>query len=278
MGVAVSEANQLGAEPMQTLDVRYPDQVGSVGQIDADLGVGGRRLLVLSGIAMTEWDLDSDEVHRNTTVVRLGVYARDLEQWSAFVALASIANDETGFVFATDTAEVGLDAESGEMLLTIHTALQGEESSLHRISYQVVATIVRISPHIAGKIRWPSALFLPSSEDVGLAAPEFSIMANRYERVAGGGPFPVDKLTPLTPGQVVRMDIQGEWCEALYRIDNPAMATDLQVTVAAGSAFRAGAGGAIGVGQVNGPRIFKLTGSAPSRDDIDFVVSHLVVR
>lgn len=35
---------------MQVLDARDPKQVGSVRMIDADLGVGRRRLLVLSGL------------------------------------------------------------------------------------------------------------------------------------------------------------------------------------------------------------------------------------
>ncbi len=263
---------------MQTLDVRDPNQVTSVSQIDADLGVANRRLLVLSGIALCNLDSSDDDLHRDETVVRLGVYARNLEQWSAFVGLASIANDETGFVFATDTTQVSLDPQSGELLLTTFLALQGDDSSLHRFSYQVVVTIVRVSPHIAGKIRWPSSLFRPASEDVALVAPQLTVMANRYERVTPPGGFPFDRLTPLIPGQIVKVDIQGDWCEAHYRIDNPAMVTDLQVTVTPGAIFGGASGGNIVAGQVNGPRIFKLTVGAPSQDDIDFAISQIVVR
>ena len=118
---------------MQILDVRNPAQVTSVGQIDADLGAGNRRLLVLSGIALTDWKYDSDELAHGETQINLGVYARDLEQWSAFVGLASISNDETEFVLATDTARVELDPGSGEALLKVHTALMGEWSCVGRI-------------------------------------------------------------------------------------------------------------------------------------------------
>lgn len=41
---------------------------------------------------------DSDVVLRNEYQVRLGVFANNLEQWSAFVALASIANDESSLM------------------------------------------------------------------------------------------------------------------------------------------------------------------------------------
>jgi hypothetical protein len=263
---------------MQTLDVRDPNQVVSVSQIDADLGVAGRRLLVLSGIALTDWKLDSDELHRGETLVRLGVYARNLEQWSTFVGLASIGNDETSFVFATDTARVELDPNSGELLLFINTALMGEWSYLGRVSYQVVATVVRVSPHIAGTITWPKSLFTPPSRDASTVAGELTVLANRYERVTPPDGFAYDKLTPVMPGQIVRLDIGVVDCVAHYRIDNPPMALPLKVTVDAGRAFRSNAPGSVVVGQTAGPNVFTLTGGAPSVDGLDFAVGVLVIR
>jgi hypothetical protein len=264
---------------MQILDVRDPNQVVSVSQIDADLGVANRRLLVLSGIALTDWKLDSDELHRGETQVRLGVYASNLEQWSAFVGLAHISNDETSFVFATDTARVELDPNTGELLLFVNTALLGEWSYLGRISYQVVVTVVRVAPHIAGTITWPKTLFTPPSRDVSTVAGSLTVLANRYERISPPGLFPYDKLTPVMPGQIVRLDISRTDFVAYYRIDNPPMAVDLQVTVnATGPAFQVPAPAAIAVGQVAGPHVFKLTGGAPFADGIDFAIGVLSIR
>lgn len=54
---------------MQVLDVRDSSEVESVSAIDADRGVAGRRLPVLSGIALVNWECDSDEVSRGETQV-----------------------------------------------------------------------------------------------------------------------------------------------------------------------------------------------------------------
>jgi hypothetical protein len=192
--------------------------------------------------------------------------------------LASISNDETSFVFATDTARVELDPSSGELLLFFDTALLGEWSYLGRVSYQVVVTVVRVSPHIAGTITWPKSLFTPSSRDVSTVAGQLTVLANRYEQIKPPGSYPYDKLTPVTPGQITRLDIGENDCVAHYRIDNPPMAVPLKVTVDVGSAFQAPAPASIAVGQVSGPVVFTLTGSAPSVDGLNFGVGVLAIR
>lgn len=266
---------------MQTLDVRDSNQVVSATQLDAELGVRDRRLLVLSGIALTDWKLDSDELHRGTTQVRLGVYASNLEQWSAFVGLASISNDETPFVFAVDAARVEIDSNTGELLLFVNTALLGEWSFLGRISYQVVATVVRLSPHISGTITWPKTMFTPQSSDVSMVAGHLMILANRYERVSPGtGPFDrsYDKLTPVLPGQIVRVEIEADNCIAYYRIDNPPMAVDLKVTVSTDDSFRVIAPAKVAAAQIAGPLVLKLTGGVPSIEGVNFALGTIAVR
>ncbi len=261
---------------MQVLDVRDPNQVVSPTQIDADLGVGARHLLVLSGIAVTSWEVDTDDVQRDETHVKLGVYASNLEQWSVFVGLASISNDETEFVFATDSASVLLDPDSGELILVFYPAVMGEPSGLHRVSYQVVVTVVRVSPHIAGTITWPKSLFTPQSRDVSTVAGQLGIMANRYERITPPEGFVYDKLTPVTPGQIVKLDIGEDDCVAYYRVDNPVMAVPLRVTVNAD--FSVPEPYYLVVGQTAGPDVFTLTGAAPSVDGLNFAISVLAVR
>lgn len=60
-------------------------------------------------------------------------------QWSATVGLASIANTESDFIFATD--KVGIDFDLVDnikwLVLTCDLAVQGDESSLNRFSYQL---------------------------------------------------------------------------------------------------------------------------------------------
>ncbi|MFJ7354447.1 hypothetical protein ACIQWS_09825 [Phyllobacterium sp. NPDC097923] len=260
---------------MQVLDARDPTQVESSSFISADLGVAGRNLLVLSGIALIDWRYDSDVLWRGETQVRLGVFASNLEQWSSFVGLASIGNDDSSFVFAADTATVSLDNVTGELLLHINTALMGEWSYLGRISYQVVATVVRVNPHIGGVISWPKTLFKPKSLDSSLVAGSLIIMANRLEHITPSGGFAFDKLTPLTPGQIFKLEDRGDSIDAYYRIDNPQMAVLLSVTVAVGELFWQNAGGTVVAGQTTQPREFTLTASAPSMDNIDFAVSVL---
>jgi hypothetical protein len=257
----------------QILDVRDPKQVESVSFIDADLGAANRRLLVMSGIALIDFRYDSDELWRGQTQVRLGVFASNLEQWSAFVGLAVIGNDESPFVFAADTATVSLDKMTGELLLDINTALMGEWSYLGRISYQVVVTIVRVSPHIAGTITWAKSIFTPQALDSSLVAGALVVMANRHERITPPSGFAFDKLTPMTPGHIFKLESHGENFVAFYRVDNPQMAIPLKVTVEASGPFQQA--GTVLVGQVAGPMVFTLTGSAPSIEVIDFIATVL---
>ena len=98
------------------LDASIPEQVASASQLRADLG-GGRSLIVLSGVARPEFGIDDDTTHREPCKVRLRFPATHIEQSTVHVSLASISNDETGFVFATDTASVNID-DSGELVLS----------------------------------------------------------------------------------------------------------------------------------------------------------------
>jgi hypothetical protein len=107
---------------------------------DADLGVGNRQLIVLPGIVVLNWRYNSDVIWRGEERVLLGVNARNIEQWSAYVGLASIANNDSEFGFSTDNARVELDSATGELILVVITALMGEWSALNRFSYQVVVT------------------------------------------------------------------------------------------------------------------------------------------
>jgi hypothetical protein len=263
---------------MAVWDTRDKNHVISQGSIEADLGVGNRRLMVLSGIVLMEWRYDSDEVRRSEERVLLGVYARDLEQWSAHVGLASIQNDESAFAFAADWARVELNSDTGELELVVNTALMGEWSALHRFSYQVVVTAVRVGTAITGTISWPAALFRPESDDPANAQNVFSVVANRYEMTPSSGSnaftgtFAFEKLTPLIPGVIESLDVVNDQYQASYRIPNPPMASNLRVTLGVAEAFRVQSPQAsIGVSQTKGPYSFTLTPQNPA-EEIDFRV------
>jgi hypothetical protein len=258
---------------MAVWDTRNPGQVTSVGVVDADLGVGNRRLIVLSGIVVLNWRYDSDVIWRGEERVLLGVYARNIEQWSAYIGLASIANDESEFVFATDNARIELDPATGELILVVNTALSGEWSALNRFSYQVVVTVVRIGAAITGRITWPTALFRPESQDPAIAQRLFSVVANRYEYIsATSNTFAYEKLTPLIPGAVEKLVVGEDHCDAFYRITNPPMATDLKVTLGVADEFRAQSPGVnIAWGQSKGPQHFVLSPAHPA-EEVDFAI------
>ncbi len=88
------------------LDANNPEQVASHSVIDADLGIMGRRLVVISGIAIRDWKIDSDQVVTGEVRVLLRVPAENVEQSTIHVGLASIGNDDTAWVFDTDTARL----------------------------------------------------------------------------------------------------------------------------------------------------------------------------
>jgi hypothetical protein len=260
------------------LDARNPAQVASAMVLDADLGVGNRHLLVISGIAIYMWRVDGDDLEQDQVRVKLGVYARELEQASPFVGLASIANDDSEFVFATDRAEVELDPDTGELSLVVHTALLGEWSGFNRFSYQVVATVVHTGTYIEGTISWPTSLMRPPSNDPSTVAPNLTVIANHYELTPPDGIFgPMEKLTPITPGAIDSLTVNDDQCHAHYRIDNPPMALPLKVTVTVQPGFAPGAGGSILAGRVAGPDNFTLSPYHPS-EQVDFAITQIVIH
>jgi hypothetical protein len=249
-----------------------PDQVVSVKVIDADLGVGNRRLIVASGIVLVSWRYNSDETFRGQERVWLNIYARELEQWSAFVGLASIANGESGFVFATDSARVEINDGSGELSLVVNDALMGEWSALNRFSYQIVATVVRAATGIAGTIGWPTALFRPETDDPLALQRVLGVVAGHRELItppgSPQGSFAYERLTPVAAGSLEKLTIGRERCAATYRIANPPMAMPLKVSVSVLEGF----GTATSAGRVAGPDVFTLSPTHPA-ETVDFEIA-----
>jgi len=257
----------------KVLHAQDSNEVASATTIDADLGVHNRHLLVMSGIAIYNWRIDTDEVQYGEVRVKLGVYARELEQASPYVGLATIANGESEFVFAVYRARVDLDPDTGELSLHVNTAVQGEWSEFYRFGYQVVATVVRVGTFVEGTIAWPTSLMRPPSNDPSTVASNLTVTANHREMTSPGEQFgATERLTPVTPGTIDALRVHDDVCQAHYRIDNPPMAMPLKVTVAVDPGFAPGAGGPVVAARVHGPDVFMLDPFDVS-EVVDFAIS-----
>ena len=262
---------------MQTLDVRFPDQVGSKMELTADLA-DGRKLMVLSGIAMTNWEVDNEDYEVGETHVRLGVYASRVDEASAIVGLASIANDETPFVFVVDQVRVEPHKDTDELELIFKPVLMGEPSAMHRVAYQVVVTMAQIRPHISGRIIWVKDFFEPASDDVSSLKGQLTVIANRIDRITPPDGLAYDDPTPVAFGHFTKLEIIRSICTAHYRIDDPPMGVPLRVTVNPGFGFVVAPPATIAVGRIAGPDLFTLKGSKATVDGLDFAVGALKVK
>jgi hypothetical protein len=238
-------------------------QVDSCTVIDADLGVGNQHLIVTSGIVKLGWTYDSDQTYHGGEKVLLNVFAGGLVEWSAFVGLAAIANDNSGFVFAADTARVEGEP-SGELALLIDDALMGESSTFHRFSYQVVAKVIRTPTAITGSITWPSSLYRPPSDDPRRLVEDLSVVANRDESATGTDLFSPEHLTPVASAYFDSFHAEQDRCVVTYRIANPPMGMALKVTSQVQEHFLRSATAAVGIGRIAGPDVFTLSPSQPA--------------
>jgi hypothetical protein len=255
------------------------NEVGSVNTITADIA-GGRQLIVTSGIVLRDWVIRDGNMQTESLQVFLNVTARNLEQVSAFVGLASIANEDTEFTFATDSAVVTIEPNTGELILHVNTALLGD-SALNRISYQVVATVVSIDSSITGSITWSPSLYVPNPQQASTVAPEIPIFADKYELIPGtAGSLTIvgadqERLTPQTQGEIESFDFDGKTCVARYRIVNPPKAMPLKVVVTPSTAF--GGGAKVQANRISGPEVLTLTLSQPDvQVDFEIVQSDII--
>jgi len=265
---------------MAELDVVNASQVSSHQVLEADLGVGGRSLIVASGIACPEWKIDSDEMHRGSWTVHLRIPADRIEQVTTHIGLASIGNDDTGYAFATDTASVEVNAATGELDLTVALALMGEPSTLNRFSYQVVATVVRTTSEVTGTIIWQKWLWTPATRLPSEVAPHFTVQLNARTTTTTSSPFgPIENetLVPLLAGDITSVTETDEEIHARYRILNPPKGRQLKVSATTDLA-PVHAGGAVLIGLAEGVEDhFTLTVDDPGRTDVDIRVEEQVV-
>lgn len=252
------------------LDRLRKGDVTSHRRIDADLGVLGRQLVVISGIACPNWKINDDHRHEDKCVLHLRERVDNIESSPAvFVGLASVANGGSEYCFAADAASVDVD-DAGDLVLHTDLVLIGEWSALSRFSYQIVLTTRKVIAEISGTISWPTQWFRPPTPDPAGVSGIFTIVANRREiteKDGGLGQFGefTETLTPITPGEIISVIIDGEITRAVYRIVEPPKGIELKITVAQN--------GSLGDGVLfDAPHgdIVTLTVAEPTRSDIDF--------
>lgn len=258
------------------LDVMNPAHVGGHSVIRADLAVGGRQLVVLSGIARPEWKVDDDgDAQRRECRLLLREPADNLEASTVHVGLASIGNDDTAWVFATDTARVEVDAGTEQLVLVVNLALMGDVSTLNRFSYQVVLTTVKVVTEISGTITWPRTFFTPTAPGPSGVSGIFTIQANLIREVTTGGfggPTTTEVLEPVTPGQIVDVSVSGSGDHvARYRISDPPKNKQLQVTVTQDGMAAPGVDYIGFKAATPGGDLVRLTTARPVDSDVNFV-------
>jgi hypothetical protein len=260
---------------MIQLDANNPAQVAGATVVEADLGQPDRKMIILSGTAIPQWEIDDDgNTYRETAVVNLRRTVLAVEQATVAVGLASIGNDDSTFLFAADSAGLDIDPVSQELLLTVNMALQGSHTGLARFGYQVVAIVTTQATGISGTIRWARDVFDASGLTLGQQAQLFGITANRVDHVAPPGGFAYDQYTPLASGVPTGFGTDGNDFTMPYEIPGAPYNQPLVVQVQVGSLFQAPDPVA---GQTGGPNPVVLTIATPGVTGVDFRIISIVI-
>jgi len=132
-----------------------------------------------------------------TAEVNLRKTVLAVEQATVTVGLASIGNDDSTFLFATDRAGLDIDPISQELLLNVNMALQGSHTGLARFGYQVAAVVATQTTGISGTIRWAKSIFDPRASNEAKSAmklPRMTCRRNRKSEVGREDPRPCDLI------------------------------------------------------------------------------------
>jgi hypothetical protein len=265
-----------------TLHANNPDEVVSASSFEVLLGEPAVLLMIFSGIARPAIRInDDDHVYHDEVIVKLGVNVSVLIKAVSQVGLASIANAETAFTFATDAGSLEVEPGTGELQLRVQTGVRGEESYLHRFSYQIVAHVNKVAARISGTIRIPRGILDFTTLQPPQISAQFLISANRVEVVPpdpnGGVQFQFERVTPVASGFTGAVRSTDTDCFVDYAIDGCPYNTPLRVLADVASGSQLSARSAI-CGQVAGPRPVLLTNVAPEANGVDFAVGRLDIR
>lgn len=255
--------------PPLWLDSRDPGQVASAKMIEALIGTPPRRLLIFTGVAMVNFQ-SNGQLDGQTVTIDLNARSNTPNpQFTATVGLASIYNEDSDLIFATDDVKVVV-GNNLELLLVCNIAVMGDSSVLNRFSYQATVFLDANDGMIAGTIRWNPhfMIFNPPEQDL------FHIEALEIQTIPGTPTtFPTTTLKFIklghTVGGVVR---EGSRMAIRYEITDVPMEVPIIVTVAQnpGAFLVLNSDLPFNFVQVSGPGIIKLTQPHHSEQPVDF--------
>jgi hypothetical protein len=249
-----------------------PSGVSSPSSMTMFVGDPPRELLIFNGTAAPEWEVGEHLEHQEVQV-RLGAIVAEPFVATATASLAAIRNDNSDFIFATDSALVDVDTD-GTLLLHVAIGAMGDRSVLLRFSYQVHVLTDPVTAKVSGLISWDRSLGDPTIAAKSGADPLFSVSAGQtLSMPAPPGGFPGSVFNPACPpGFSTAPALAGDRWAAAYEIDNVPLGRALQIVPELQGGTLAGP--PAGFGLVPGfspiPRTVLLTPSAPAAANVDF--------
>lgn len=251
-----------------------PSQVSSASAIEFGSGVPGQKVLVFSGIALPEMDTnDDDDVGHPRVFIRLGRFVKTLLSSSATVGLASISNDESGFVIATDSVAAERDPATGELFLDVGCGLSGDGTWIHRIGYQAVFIVEEDAIKITGQILWSGDLRNSANDTAATIANVLHVRSGQLVNVpvpnAPPNSFGMTVWQPYSNGTITGVLRGGNGWIATYEIVGLPVITPIHVVVDVLPAFANGRTDIAAI-RVGGPDPVILSGSLPELDGENF--------
>lgn len=236
-----------------------PQGLPSSSSIQAQLP-NGQQLLVLSGIAEPDWVIDTGNLSFQDFEVRLGKFVLAINQVTVTTGLASVANGNSAFTWALNSAYVSVDPDTGELLLNVSAAALGSHTAVSRFGYQVVAVVQPITVQITVEVAWSQSLWSPPAGDLQAVGEQITVTAG--EILPGSGQS-FGSVQTIATGSPTAMRESGTTWFAVFEITAVPLYRQLTVQVSPGSAFTPPPGEPIAVVPVSGPGQFTLTQSDP---------------
>jgi hypothetical protein len=262
--------------PMIDLDAGSQPPQGVAGPSSISFFVGNppRQMLIFSGVALANWDSQSDLDFAEARV-KLGASSTEHFQYTSSVGLGSIYNEDSDFTFAADQAWVVADSQTGELTLHVTLAVQGEPSVLNRFTYHVQVLSDPIVASISGTIRWHEAFGDPTSAVLDGASPMFRVVAGITVELPPVGGFRQFRWDEHASGFTTAVPVKagGMWAVP-YLINHVPLGTQFEVRPDPSAALAGPPPGYIGTPSFAPPvRIVELTPSWPAATGVDFEMS-----
>ena len=261
-----------------TLDAgaQPPVGVANPAKIEFFVGTPPRRMVIFSGVAVTNFRTDDeDNVAWEDVVVRLGDTTTENFTYTSTVGLASLSCDDSNFNFFADTSRVDADPLTAELLLHVPLGVSGDPGSLNRFSYHVQVLSDPIIGSVMGLIRWTDFFGTPSQGVLDGTTPMFTVEAGVTVEITKPGDvfrsFRWDARKTGTTTSPPR-NLGGIWVVP-YEIDLVPLGTALEVRPdSPGAAFASKQPGGFETTPkfVPSVRVVELTMSGPSATGVDF--------